>query len=457
MSSKEKRVLWTEGLFLSPQNFQQQERAIFNHVQARTKPIEPHYWGVVDLEIRTDELDNGVFLLNGCSGIFPDGTPFDTSDTLLESKIGEDANNHFIFLGIGNNQERTSEVVLPEDKQDKPTIRYITEALDVVDVQTINASQKNEKIPVGKLNFQLFISKYPIDNYTQIAIAKIQERSATGVVLLDRSFVPPTLYSHTSPIIKNYIRSTYSQLVNRGETLSKRLITPDASSVSTIIDLNLLLIINRYTPLFHYYTSEEKIHPREIYTQSLKMVGELATIASEDKIPEKYEPYTHDNLQASFYRLFKDIQKYLQYSAIPKAISIPLLPHEKFPTVYSSAHLSESIFSQHSRFVLSVRGDLSLGEIQTRIHKTTTLASTLDLLQQLVSSHTQGIPLIMQPSVPREIPYHSNCVYFDLDTHSDHWRKVVQSRYITAHIDNSIPGLKFELWAIRGKDKQREI
>ena len=450
--TKEARVLWTEGLFLSPQSFQQQERFLFNYIESRNRPIEPHYWGVLRLEYFQDKLDNGIVAIKHCLGIFPDGTPFDISDTILEVNVDQGTHDQFVYLGIGSRHERNQEVILGSDKQEKSTSRYIADELDVYDNQTIGAPNKKEVIMGGTLNLQLSVSPHPIDNFTQIAVARIKECDSKGVVRLDTSYIPPILYSLESPVIKDYVSQTQDQLSSRGKILANRLLNPSTSGVSDIIDFNLLLIINRYTPLFSYYIKEERTHPREIYTHALQLVGELATIAHEEKTPDVYPEYIHNDLQLTFGRLFQDIQQYLQYSTVPKALSIPLYIHEKYKTVYMSEHLSETVFTDHNRFVLSVSGDLSLTELQAKMKNITTLASTIDLLHQLVSSHTQGIPLIPQPSVPREIPYHANCVYLDLDTNSKHWKQVMKSRYVTAHIDSIIPGLKFELWAIRGKN-----
>ncbi len=450
--SSDARMLWTEGLFLSPQSFQQQERFLFNYIESRSKPISPYYWGIVSLNILAEKLDNGVFSLKNCQGIFPDGTPFDIANsTALEIHLEEDVADHFIYLAIGNSYESSPQVILEKERDEKSVVRYFIDDLDVMDTQTIGRVNKKEKLPIGKLNFQLFVAKQPIDNYTQIAIARIKERDVTGKVNLDQAFIPPTLCSHASTVIYDYICQTSSQLIHRSETLAKRLINPGTSGVSDIIDFNMLLIINRFTTVFRYFSQEKKVHPREVYMEALKLVGELSTIASEEKRPSEYAVYTHNNLALTFDFLFQDIYEYLHYSTVPKALSIPLRVHGQYQTVYTTEYLSESVFTEHNRYVLAVKGDLGLAELQTKIRKISTLASSIDLLHQLVSSHTQGIPLLAQPSVPREIPYHSNCVYFDLDTSSTHWKKVTKSRCITAHVDSLISGLEFEIWAIRGK------
>lgn len=445
------RALWTEGLFLSPQSFQQQERYLYHYLESRTRPVEPYFWGISNLEIFENKLENGIFSVKRCTGVFPDGTPFDTSDCALELHVDRESQGQYIYLAIGGSDERLSEVVLETDKYKKRTSRYVAVETKVYDNQTIGAPEKSEVIMGGELNFQLFVSSEPLDDFTQIAIARIKDYDTQGAIYLDTEYIPPLQYSLQSLVLKSAISRIHSQLVTRGKILANRLINPSVGGVSDIIDFNLLQIINRYTPLFSYYIQEEKTHPREIYLHALQLVGELATIAHDDKVPDEYPGYTQGNLQETFGCLFSDIERYLQYSTVPKALSIPLYVHENYPTVYKTEHIPESVFDEHSRFVLSVSGDLPLAVLQEKIQTITTLASTIDLLQQLVSAHTPGIPLIPLPAVPREIPYHANCVYLDVNISSKHWQQVRESRHITAHIDSLIPAVKFEIWAIRDK------
>ena len=49
MSSRN-RVIWSDGLFLQPQHFQQQERYIERYVETRCQSLVPHSWGFTEIE-----------------------------------------------------------------------------------------------------------------------------------------------------------------------------------------------------------------------------------------------------------------------------------------------------------------------------------------------------------------------------------------------------------------------
>ena len=70
------KVLWTEGLFLRPQHFQQQERYFEQIVDRRSKAMASWTWGFESLEIDEASLTLGKLALRSAAGVLPDGTVF---------------------------------------------------------------------------------------------------------------------------------------------------------------------------------------------------------------------------------------------------------------------------------------------------------------------------------------------------------------------------------------------
>jgi len=72
--------VWSEGLFLRPQHFQQQERHLERYIEGRSRELRAHSWGFTELELERDLLAIGKFGLRRAAGVFPDGTPFSMPD-----------------------------------------------------------------------------------------------------------------------------------------------------------------------------------------------------------------------------------------------------------------------------------------------------------------------------------------------------------------------------------------
>ena len=58
------KIVWSEGLFLRPQHFQQQDRHAAHQLEARVAPLRPHPWGIEELSIDRDLLAAGRFALS---------------------------------------------------------------------------------------------------------------------------------------------------------------------------------------------------------------------------------------------------------------------------------------------------------------------------------------------------------------------------------------------------------
>jgi predicted component of type VI protein secretion system len=73
------KVVWSEGLFLRPQHFQQSDRYFEKLVRSRVDALRPYAWGITDLTINRDLLGLGKIAVDEGRGIFEDGTPFATA------------------------------------------------------------------------------------------------------------------------------------------------------------------------------------------------------------------------------------------------------------------------------------------------------------------------------------------------------------------------------------------
>ena len=71
-------------------------------------------------------------------------------------------------------------------------------------------------------------------------------------------------------------------------------------------------------------------------------------------------------------------------------------------------------------------------------------------IRELVNVALPGIQVRPLPVAPRQIPFHSAAVYFELDRGSPHWAQMQNSGAFAIHVSGDFPSLKMELWAIRG-------
>src|SRR5664280_2332212 len=74
--SDRSRVVWSEGMFLRPQHFQQAQRQQEFALRQLAICAEGHFWGFHSLALDTASLAIGKVAIANASGVMPDGTPF---------------------------------------------------------------------------------------------------------------------------------------------------------------------------------------------------------------------------------------------------------------------------------------------------------------------------------------------------------------------------------------------
>ena len=70
------RVVWSEGMFLRPQHFQQGERHREHSQHQRALVGEGHFWGFHSLQLDETSLAIGKVAISRAAGVLPDGTTF---------------------------------------------------------------------------------------------------------------------------------------------------------------------------------------------------------------------------------------------------------------------------------------------------------------------------------------------------------------------------------------------
>ena len=101
--SKNSKVIWTEGMFLRPQHFQQQNRYLEHLIDARCLGMRPDDRGFYTCRIDGNLLKIGKLALSECKGVFPDATPFnlpEDAELPLPVDIPEDCRDELVYLSL---------------------------------------------------------------------------------------------------------------------------------------------------------------------------------------------------------------------------------------------------------------------------------------------------------------------------------------------------------------------
>src|SRR5262245_61538957 len=67
------KVVWSEGMLLSPHHFQQLDNYHEESLNSRLSSLVSYDWGILDLQINRESIANGYFDLVRCRAVMPDG------------------------------------------------------------------------------------------------------------------------------------------------------------------------------------------------------------------------------------------------------------------------------------------------------------------------------------------------------------------------------------------------
>ena len=439
------KVVWSEGLFLRPQHFQQQDRFFERYVETRCAQLRSHTWGFTELELEPDLLAIGKIGVRRASGVFPDGTPFRMpEDEPLPAplELGSQVRDQLVTLAIP--LRRAGSLDAGRGNGVDGLVRHSIAELETNDSSA--GSPATALLEVAALRSRLLLASEPGEAYARIPTAHVVECRADRQVLLDDRFIPTVLDARCSTRLATFTAELQGLLHQRGEALAGRVAATGRGSAAEIAEFLLLQIVNRYEPLVAHLVSSGLVHPEDLYRVCLSAAGELATITTASKRPPSFGTYQHERLRESFEPVVLALRSALSAVLEQAAIPIPIEP-KKFGI--SVATVVDRTLFESAVFILAARADMQTEDFRRRFAVQLKMGP-VERIRDLVNLQLPGVPVSAMPVAPRQIPFHAGFVYFEVDQANELWQQLRTSGGIGMHVAGEFPGLKMEFWAVRG-------
>lgn len=443
--ARNNRVIWSEGMFLRPQHFQQQVRYLENFIEQRCAPLRGYAWGFSQLQLDQQLLGMGKVAIAAARGIFPDGTPFnipDDDEPPLPVELDENTRDVRVYLAMPLRRPGTPEIDLRADPES--LARYRPEEIEAPDNSTTGGNTSG--IQIGRLRTRLLLESDQRDGYACLGIVHVVEQKIDKSVLVDEQYIAPGIDFHALPVLAAFIKELYGLLNHRAEALAGRVTVSGRGGAADIADFLLLQAVNRYLPLIGHLNEMPDVHPESIYRLAVAMAGEMATFTTTAKRAPVFEPYRHDDLQATFTPVMDVLRQSLSMVLEQTAISIKMQERKYGVRV---ATITDHTLLDQAGFVLAVSADMPTEELRKRLPAQIKIGP-VEQIRQLVNVQLPGIRIRPIPVAPRQIPYHTGFVYFELDRSSELWSQLKTSGGFAFHLGGDFPGIQMEFWAIRG-------
>ncbi|MCG7496201.1 type VI secretion system baseplate subunit TssK [Vibrio sp. Of7-15] len=437
-----KKVVWSEGMFLSPQHFQQQERYLETFTKSYCGLMNPARFGLAALELDSSLTRIGKVGIKSASGLFPDGTPFEVHNGLA-LEIPEGTIDKLVYLALPI--YRTG-VVDVGDEQDKNRRHH---RIDHNVFDTSRDHSEALQLELAEPNIVLKLEGDDLQDYTVIPIAHVTEHKSDGEIELNRAFIPVPLYFTVSDYLKDNVNDIYAQMQYRARTISQRLQVESGSKSHQALlrDYLWLQALGRWLPNVKYWLDTSTISPQEIYQTCLQMVGEMQGL--EGKMPQEYQGWEHNRLYSLFSSLFSDIRIMLREVQLD---SVSTLVWDS--SLFEKRRLLRTIVQDRGlfnagRFLLVVSSPLGAVQLGEQFPQASKLAGN-SAIAELVRNALSGVPMRALPVPPSELKARSDAAYFELDTQSPLWRELIQKdEPIALHVDSRIGEVDIEFFVIR--------
>jgi type VI secretion system protein ImpJ len=446
------RVVWTKGMFLTPQHFQIQDQFFEHSIQFRFAASNYANWGVTDLNIDSEALENGQFRLNKSSGIMPDGEPFDIpeSDDPPPSRSIAD---HFppnresldVFLAIPENRPRARNVTISNGRQSESPAasvgsRYLAEPRMFTDE---NTGDEEKPIHVARRTFRLVFGDEYLDGFSKLRIAQVI-RNAAGIPILNPQFIAPCLNLASSSYLTTLLRRQIEILATKSAALSgprrqRGKLTAEFSASETA-NFWLLHTVNSYLPELKHIWRVRQGHPESAYVAMLRLAGALSTFSLEAR-PENLPDYDHNDLGRCFKLLDEKIRDLMETVIPSKFMAIPLTPRDRF--IWSGT-VTEDQYFRNSQFFLAVSAKMGVDDLIRKVPQLVKV-SQQDGIQNLIQNSLPGLTLRHVQVPPAAIPMKLENQYFSLNQAGLLWEAMMLSRQIAVYAPGEIVDPKMEM------------
>ena len=448
------KPIWSQGLFMRPQHFQQQERYWEAFIDAHLSGRAGYGWGLRRLELDAAALGIGRFSVAEVSAILPDGTPLDApgiAELPLPRSFSAEAQGKRVLLALP--LRRTDATEVDGGVAAYPDRRWIRRSVSVRDTSSENGEYCD--LQIGRLAPALVLEDEPAHSHVTLPIARIARASETGIVL-DETFLPPAMDCRAHPGYLHHLDELRSILHRRAEALARQVDPNTATGLSDTLDFLLLQALNRHEAGLAHLLQLEHIAPERAYAATAELAGELATFLPERR-PAAQPAYDHADPGPGWQTLMQGVttalgriqdrhgvelalQRQLNGSYVATIADRNLLEHARFIVIVRPRDLPESeAFDPHGA------GARDAGRIEHRLK-----VGSVESLREIVSLQLPGLPCEVVSVVPRGLPYHPGGTYLEILRDSPLWEDVRGSAGIAIQLVGTTVPYDISLWAVSG-------
>lgn len=460
-----RRVFWSDGLFLTPQVFQQQDAFHIGMWRVLWRALGPNFWGIRHIELHEEGLRAGDFSVAKLDLVTRQG------DVVRYGIAGREDNcvvraRHFgsaltpgqtevnVYLAIAVRDGHRSNIMdrSQEAEADGAVARFVAGEREASDDFHPSSSEPS------MLDLADFVVQFLIDTdpgfstassrYDCFQLARL--RPVGGGAEPVQSFVPPVMMLGASPALSRLVRNMCAEVTRRTleyeEIKNERSdVKGQESSARDALVKSMLLVLNRANAEFRILQSSldrdhnsMSAHPEDVYNRVRVLISELSTfstaVGSDGTItvgdkPVPLPDYDHEDPYPVFEKLSRALERALNALVINLEGQVEL----KFDGQHYAADLPETFFGgPKAIYYLAVDAenrsrDRVFSDVRDRIYK----LSSGQMAERIIEVNAPGIDMEPLQDMPVELSLLTRrYACFRIDKGHPDWRNVENDKSI---------------------------
>ncbi|MEN3332494.1 MAG: type secretion system protein ImpJ [Blastocatellia bacterium] len=448
--SRYRKVVWNEGMLLTPHHFQQSDNYQEELLNSRLNSVVPYGWGILELQINSEAIANGYFEIVHCQAVMPDGLVVNIpeADTApdarpIEGRFDAAAESLDVYLSIP--AKRVGAINFQANGGEGGQMpRYLQQVGVVVDETN---GENEQQMAFARGNFRILFADELRDGYSAIKIARL-ERTATGQLALSEKYIPPVLKLSASKWLFGMLSQIIEILIRKSSTLGEQRRQSAASlgvfNMGEVAPFWLLHTVNSAIPTLRHLFHTPLVHPERLYLEMARVEGELMTFAT-DRHPRDIVAYDHKDLFLTFSRLNAEIRDLLERVIPTRCVAIPL--EQTRETLYVGRVHDDQLL-KNATFFLGVGAQIAENRLIERVPRVVKIAA-LDVINTVVGAALPGVMLTHASPPPAPIPTRLGFHYFGLENRGPSWEEICDSKNLAIHVPQEFPDVKLEMYAIK--------
>lgn len=430
--STSNKVVWSEGMFLRTQHFQQQDRHTEWLVRQALAAQPLQSFGFTALELDRTATDAGRIGLTRAAGVFPDGTPFTLPGTMAPPAPIAVASGDTGLVSLAIVAERAGAATIDPAHAEPSGARLRGAVASARDA--IRGGADPADIETAQLAARLLGPGEDTAGYITLPVARVDGLTAAGDVAMAEGHLPPALQIAASPWYADILREVLTGLDRIAEAHASMVIGGTGASMENLLILELA---NSARPRIAHLAEQNDIHPSTLYLELAGLAGRMSTYGASARRMAVLPAYDHLGPQRAFAELAETLRSLIITLRHVEPKSRPLRVSRHSENIWT-VRIDNAQVIQTGRIVLRIGGDISEAMLRKLFVDQATVGAA-DEFESLWKSRLPGIPLKPLHSQPREIPYDGDRLCLELDRTSEHYAALTGAPGFVVGVSGQLP------------------